>query len=272
MRRFRLFLFLLGLSVLAAESRAVIITLTPSKDAAIYSLQKDNSNGGGAGLFVGTDGNANPSRSLISFDLSSIPAGATITEVKLTLTLGQVSGGFGGDPPTNATIGIFEVARNWGEGITGNNTQSSGIPMTGQGFPAGLGDATWNSANHQSVLWTTPGGDHAATASASLFLSNNIVGSAFTWLSTPELIADVQGWLDNPTSNFGWELINANESVDRTAYIFYSRNWPSFPSGNAGQVPMLQITYTIPEPSVAVLLALAAFLVPTRRRPHARAP
>ncbi len=250
---------------------AAIITLQPSRDTAIYSSQATHSNGGGAGLFAGTDGTGAASRSLLAFDFSAIPSDATITEVKMTLTLGMVagSGGSGGGSAT-ATIGLFKVSQNWGEGTAGNTSQSSGISGSGQGFNAVAGDATWSSAAYLSTLWATPGGDHATAASASLFLDNNTVGNSFTWLSTPELVADVQGWLTNPGANFGWELINANESVARTAYIFYSRNWPSFPSGNVNQVPMLEVTYMVPEPHTTALLAAGVLCVPIRRRSHAR--
>jgi hypothetical protein len=250
---------------------AAIVTLQPSKDNTIYSSQTSRSNGGGAGLFAGTDGTGAPARSFLSFDLSGIPADATITEVKMTLTLGMVAGGGGaGTSPQNATIAMFKVSQNWGEGNAGNNTVSSGIMGSGQGFAAGPGDATWSAAAFPSTLWSNPGGDHAANASASLFLDNNITGNSFTWLSTPELVADVQGWLATPNANFGWELINANEAAARTAYIFYSRNWPSFPAGSASQVPILEVTYTVPEPHTMALLAAGAFCVPIRRRSHAR--
>ena len=80
---------------------------------------------------------------------------------------------------------------------------------------ASAGDATWASAFHPSTAWTNAGGDHSSTASASLFLDNNTVGNSFTWLSTTQLIADVQGWLDHPGTNFGWEVINADETSVR---------------------------------------------------------
>ena len=170
---------------------------------------------------------------------------------------------------------MFDVSHSWGQGTAGNPSDSSGIGASGGGFPAGTGDATWNSAFNGQTLWTTPGGDHASTASDTLFLNGNTTGTAFTWLSTPQMVADVQGWLNNPATNFGWELINADEVDVRTLYGFYSSEWATFPGGLASQEPALQITYTVPEPAAGSLGALCrsrdlllAPVAPAGMNPH----
>ena len=58
--------------------------------------------------------------------------------------------------------------------------------------------------------WTTPGGDFNPTASASRSVGAN---GSYTWGSTAQLAADVQSWLDNPASNFGW-LVKGPEVQD----------------------------------------------------------
>ena len=40
-------------------------------------------------------------------------------------------------------------------------------------------------------------------------------GETFTW-SSPQMIADVQSWLDNPSTNFGWTILG-DESKGQTA-------------------------------------------------------
>jgi hypothetical protein len=45
-----------------------------------------------------------------------------------------------------------------------------------------------------------------------------------TWESTAALVQDVQGWLDAPTTNFGWLLINTSEGTARSQKAFYSRD------------------------------------------------
>jgi hypothetical protein len=54
------------------------------------------------------------------------------------------------------------------------------------------------------------GCDHAATASATTIVSS-VINAPYMWLSTPGLVSDVQMWLNTPSTNFGWELINLDE-------------------------------------------------------------
>jgi hypothetical protein len=49
--------------------------------------------------------------------------------------------------------------------------------------------------------WETSCGDFSAGASASIPVGDI---SHFTWKSTPEMVANVQAWLDDPSSIFGW--------------------------------------------------------------------
>lgn len=254
---------LLSLAACCSGSvHGAVITLGADRDTSIFQNSVNNAGGGGPGLFAGTNGSNSPRRALIAFDLSSIPAGSAITDVQLTLTLGQVAG----MGPDTATIGLFDLTRNWGEGTA--NSGASGIGGSGNGAAAGTGDATWNAAMFPGTLWTTAGGDHAATASASLFLGTRTLETPFTWLSTPQLVADAQGWLDNPATNFGWELINAVESSASSVFGFYSSEQHTFPGGSVSQEPVLQVTYTVPEPCTKILLASAAAVWLAGRRRH----
>ncbi|MEI9893253.1 MAG: DNRLRE domain-containing protein [Chthoniobacter sp.] len=264
-------LFLLA-AFCATSARADIVFLGADKDASIVAGNPDNSNGGGPCFFAGTDGNDSPHRALISFNLSGIPAGATITDVQLTLTLAQVAGsggGGGGVIAHTATVGLFDLNQNWGEGTV--ESDASGIGGTGQGDTAHPGDATWNAAFHQQKSWNNPGGDHAAGASASLFMDNNSAGTVYTWASTPQMVADVQGWLNDPSTNFGWEMINADETDPRTFFAFFSSEWATFPGGNADQEPALQVTFTVPEPTAGSWAGLAVFTLFARRPLRRRA-
>src|SRR5215831_9366897 len=120
-------------------------------------------------------------------------------------TLGKwLVGGSGAE-----TIGLFELEIDWGEGTTGSGAMIGG---TGQGFPTNPGDATWNARFFPGTLWKTPGSDHDATASATLSVTS-VIDAPYTWLSTPALVSDVQGWLNAPSSNFGWEVINLDEAT-----------------------------------------------------------
>jgi hypothetical protein len=73
--------------------RADVVTFGADRDVSIFQNNVNNSLGGGPGFFAGTNAMNSPRRALISFDVAgSIPAGTTITNVQLTLTLGQVGG------------------------------------------------------------------------------------------------------------------------------------------------------------------------------------
>ncbi len=202
-------------------------------------------------MFAGTNGMDSPRRALIDFDIAAnVPTSATITSVQLTSFLGQVAG----NDQTPRTIGLYELTADWGEGTTGSSMMIGG---TGQGFPANPGDATWNARFFPGTLWTTPGGDHNATASAT-----SVVGTAinapYTWQPTPALVSDVQAWLNTPATNFGWELINLDESTATDFRAFYTRDF-----SGATPRPQLQVTFTPltsePEPA-SVFLVPAAVL------------
>jgi hypothetical protein len=232
------------------------VTIGPSQDTTIFQNNVNNSLGGAPGLYAGTNSNTNPfspRRALIQFDVASaIPAGSTINSVQLTLTYGF----FAGPPGAGATlmnIDLHRVTASWGEG-----TVTGGIGLTGigQGFAAAPGDATWSSRFFGSQSWTNPGGDFVGTISASQLVGSATMDVPFTWGSTAQMVADVQGWLDTPSSNHGWILRGPEEAV-QTGRIFYSRE-----ATNPAFRPTLTITYTpVPEPSAIALAAVAIVLL-----------
>jgi hypothetical protein len=153
----------------------------------------------------------------------------------------------------NQTIGLHRLNLDWGENPA--DTSSPAVNGAGNGVAALPGDATWNANFFGSSVWPTPG----ATASFEAIASGTAVVGGPTeiqhkWLSTPALISDVQNWLDNPSSNFGWALINANESSSQTIKAFYSRQATLNNGGtgpNAAAIdpswrPSLAITYSTP--------------------------
>jgi hypothetical protein len=110
--------------------------------------------------------------------------------------------------------------------------------------------------------WTNPGGDFVSTASATASLTG--AGATYTW-SGASMAADVQGWLNNPGTNFGWVLVG-NETTNLTAYEFNSGE-----AATGG--PALTVTYTaVPEPAALGVLALAAPWVGGRGRRRRRVP
>jgi hypothetical protein len=211
----------------AIARAAVTLALEPSKDNSLYEdVLGSVSNGAGEYLFVGQTNRGGLRRAAVAFDLASaLPANATITSATFTLTLSN-SG-----PTTTSDVMLHRFARDWGEG-----TSNAGTPG-GTGAPSTIGDATWAHAFYDATPWTTPGGDFSPMMSASRTIGDqSSVSYDFT---SPQLLADVQGWLANPSSNFGWALIG-DESRFGTARRFNSRE-----NLDAASRPKLTIVYDV---------------------------
>ncbi len=115
-------------------------------------------------------------------------------------------------------IELHKMLADWGEGT------SVAPGEEGDGAPATTNDATWRHRFFDTIFWTTEGGDFSATVSASQ--SVGPVGM-YTW-SSSQMRADVQSWLDDPASNFGW-LVLGDESEISTAKRFDTRESASPP-------------------------------------------
>lgn len=197
------------------------ITLAPSQDATIWEGEDAVAAGADAHLWVGDGNDGLARRSLLQFDLSSVPAGATITSATLTLAAST---------PADAasTFSLHRLLASWGEGPSdalGND----------QGTAASTGDVTWDWRTFDGERWASgkEGGDFVPTSSADS-------GSTASVWSGPGLVSDVQGWLDDPSTNFGW-IIFGGEGTSNTIHAFWSRN----SKGTAAAVPpALTIIYT----------------------------
>jgi urease beta subunit len=216
-----------------------VVSLTPIKDNTLFGelqgTQGLTSNGQGS-IFVGRnagDSGDRIRRGLVDFDVAgSIPAGSTINSVTLTMWVSRTQVG-------NQNVELHKVLADWGEGASGQ--PGSG----GDGFPAQAGDATWLHTFYDNQYWATPGGDFSPTASGvqSIGASN----ASYTWTSTAQMVADVQSWLDNPGTAFGWLLLG-NETQRS------SKRFESGESTNVARRPTLTIDYTTPAvaPSVSI--------------------
>ena len=179
-------------------AQAASLTLPVAADAFIHAGSADNNAGGWSWFGAGRDGVGGVRRGLVRFDVSGIPAGATVTSVVLRLTLDQVP--FQG--PVNSNFDLHRLLATWGEGNKASAGGSGGLPAT-------TGEATWNSRQHGMATWTSPGvlGDVAATASAST-LVGSVRGATHSW-SGSGLISDVEEWIANPSEVY-FKLIITN--------------------------------------------------------------
>ena len=206
-----------SLGCIAASSlNAAIINIMPSKDNTLYEFdpkEGDFSNALGFHFFAGNTAMSEIRRGVLAFDIAgSIPPGSTITAASLSLNMSR--------SPTNTAyvVELHNLLADWGEGT------SIAPGEEGEGAPATANDATWRHRFFDTIFWTTQGGDFSATVSA----SQSVGGTGhYTWSST-QMVADVQSWLDNPASNFGW-LVLGDETAIATAKRFDTRESASPP-------------------------------------------
>ncbi len=107
--------------IFPSESLAATANISASKDT--YLDQKStnaNDNYGGAhSLYIRSQSGDKNKRTLIGFDISSLPAGATIQSATLKLYVN-------GTPNTTRNYGIYRKTANWTEGgATWNNAAST---------------------------------------------------------------------------------------------------------------------------------------------------
>ena len=211
------------LAIGSRSTSAATININPSKDNTLYEYvpaDGDRSNGIGDHFFAGETGMSELRRGVLAFDLAgNIPAGSTITSATLSMHMSRTA------LSDARTVELHKLLADWGEGTS----DASG--NEGQGAPATTNDATWRHRFFNSIFWATQGGDFSGTVSASQ--SVGAIGD-YTW-SSDQMVADVQSWLDNPTSNFGW-LVLGDESTSTTAKRFDSRE--------SASPPVLTIEYT----------------------------
>jgi len=190
-------------------------TLTALKDTTLYEPVPDPdpeyaANGSGDHTFTGVTKNGFIRRAVIAFDIAGqIPAGATIDSVALTLNVSRVP-----NPSNPSVTSLHRVLADWGEG----ESDAGGEEGEGQ-FPPADDDTTWVHRFYDQMFWTTAGGDYIPGASAAIVIGDE---DFYSWNSTPGLVADVQQWLDDPGSNFGWIIIG-DEAENKTAKRFDSR-------------------------------------------------
>ena len=212
----------------ASLASAFTINIFPSKDNTLYEYdpaEGDHSNGAGFHFFAGETAMGELRRGVLAFDIAgSIPPGSTITAVSLSLNMSRTL------LETARTVELHKLLADWGEGT------SHAPGEEGDGAPATTNDATWRHRFFDTIFWAMQGGDFSATVSAS-----QVVGPVgqYTW-SSAQMVADVQSWLDNPSSNFGW-LVLGDESTNATSKRFDTRE--------SASPPVLTIEYTRTAPA-----------------------
>jgi hypothetical protein len=206
----------------------ITVTLNAQKDNTLYEDPAGTiGNGSGDNFFAGRTnltGGGLTRRGLVAFDVAGgVPAGAFILDAKLHLFMSATVVG-------SVPVELHRASQNWAEGATdAPGAEGSGAPRLDP-------EATWIHTSSPLSMWTTPGGDFSPVVSASAGV--NAIGP-YTWNSAT-MAADVQNWLDNPPTNFGWLLLGREDTIS-TAKRFDSRTNPT-----VANRPTLEVTYVIP--------------------------
>lgn len=207
-------------------SSAVRMALPPAGDAALLEEFPDHNSGAARTMLVGRQENHFRARGLLRFDVAGqIPSNSVIISVSLR---SSVVGPSGVGPIVTYTLRRVLVP--WLEG-----TKQEGRVID-RGEPASTNEVTWK------YPWSKAGGvvgvDFASWASST---SRAIERPSLSFISSTGLVADVQLWLDNPGTNFGWALTYDGEySIAQNARV----------ETREGLVPAVLTVEFIPRPIV----------------------
>ncbi|MFN8498612.1 MAG: SdrD B-like domain-containing protein [Anaerolineae bacterium] len=189
-------------------------------DTWIDKDKKNNNNGGNALLFTRPADANHLKYTLLKFDVSGIPAGATINTATLQLTTQTARA-------SNHFDQVHELLTPWTQGTANNQACNAG---NGNG-------ATWNAANCT--------GSWAAGAFSSADYAPGVLGTiipkANNKPATANIAAAVNDWVNNNVANNGIVLVSTGKDAGDAKYY-------SGQASNASYRPTLTGTYLVPTP------------------------
>jgi hypothetical protein len=202
------------------------LTLQPDATAGIDNWIREGeptfNYGISGGASTGTEADNKTRRCLIQFDISSLPAGATLSSAVLTLHY------YYEEDAADEGIGTHRGLVEWYEGI-----KDGAAPGAEDG-------STWGHRNANSggqVAWAGGAGGVSGTEWTAVATDTQTITSIPADYDFA-VLADVQAWYDG-SSNYGWWLINTDES-----HINTLKNHRSSDYGTAADRPKLVINYS----------------------------
>ncbi len=176
---------------------------TGNVDNTITSGTPDTNRGSLSNLYTGYYSGAtwHVERVPMKFEISQdMPANAKVKKVYLTLFLDQLF------DISSIDTTCYKITTDWTEG-----------------------SSTWNDP------WTDSGGDYGSAISDNVVMETADNGTYITWKLDA---SEVQAWLDNPSSNYGFLMKSSSEDTGET--IFNSSE-----TGTEKERPKLTVYYTV---------------------------
>ena len=204
-------------ALLGSSAEAGTVSLAPSADTRVLSVAP-SLNEGSATLLSVFDADGNTQRSLLLFDLSSIPSGQVIISATLVLSASIAHG----SNPSGRPMDLYRVGSSWVEAEATWSDRSTGSPWT---VPGIAGDAFGTTG--------VPGVSPYATSTAN--------PSASGQTGTRDSTQMVQEWYSGSHANFGMLLLSS--SVNRL----------TFDSREGSISPVLRVTFEAPVPAASWL-------------------
>jgi hypothetical protein len=206
-------LLTISICSVGAAALAEEVSVEATKDTTLYESPSGTiANGSGQYFFAGRTNQGFIRRGLVAFDVAgSVPDGAKVTSVTLELNMSKTITG-------PQTVALHRLLSDWGEGASDAENEE------GNGTAPERGDATWVHIYFDSQFWPgySFGGLFERQPSAMTPVGREGV---YTWGSTTQMVADVQAWVDDPSSNYGWILVG-EEGNAGTAKRFDSKDHP----------------------------------------------
>lgn len=200
------------------------VELVASRDATLYQTNAGEvANGGGEHVFVGYNGMGQETRTLLAFDpRSAIPAGSRIVDLELSTYMSMSRN-------LSMDVDILRLTSDWSEGPSNPGDGEGG------GIASEVGDSTWVHRSYPDLFWTTPGGDFNPVPRG-----GGLNAAGFNlYTGTPELIEDLQRWLDLDRDNKGWTLVTVQDGVNDTQAMRFDSRTNPVPE----QRPVLRVWY-----------------------------
>jgi hypothetical protein len=206
-------------------ARTKTLVIRPSRengyDTTIMNNYADRDYGWSDSLFAGYTTGGDLWRGLIKFDISQIPAGATITKATLRLYCSLTYDN------NSYNISLHRSLVEWFASVY-NNT-----------VPVDVDSSVWNYRIYNTHAWAGGAGGASGTEYAALATDTVSVDKKPNVFYNWDVTSDIVAFHNGTYNNYGWWLISSNESTAGSVRRFLSAE-----SEYVGLRPRLVIEYT----------------------------